>query len=173
MPARRSSQASVASASAARWSGSRCVICDPTWLCSPTISDAAAVAHPEAHLARIFDRHAELVVLAAGRNVRMAARIDVGVHPDRDPGAASARADAMRVDALDLPFRFGVDAAEAELDGPRELRVGFADPGEDDFLGRESGAERHLDLPARIGVGGGPRPRSSRAIARVELALSA
>ena len=52
--------------------------------------DALPAAHPQAHLARVFDRHAELVVLAAGRNVRMAAGVDVGVHADRHLRASRA-----------------------------------------------------------------------------------
>ena len=84
----------------------------------------------------------------------MAAGIDVGVHADRDPGARPAGG-GNRVDALDLPLRLGVDAAEAELDGPGELGVGLTHPGEHDLLGSESGAQRYLDLPARIGIGCG------------------
>ena len=60
----------------------------------------------------------------------------------------------MRVDALDLPFRLGVDAAQPEADGALELRVRLADAGEDDLRRREAGAQRDVDLADRVRVGG-------------------
>ena len=84
----------------------------------------------------------------------MAAGIDVGVDPDGDAGAgAASRCD--RVDPFELPFRLGVDTAQAEIDGAGELGVGLADPGEDDLSGSETGPQCDLDFPARVGIGGG------------------
>ena len=51
----------------------------------------------------------------------MAARVDVGIDAQRDPGAGLPLA-GERVDALELPFRLGVDRLDAEIDRLRELR---------------------------------------------------
>ena len=81
-------------------------------------------------------------------------RVDVRIDAHGDAGPDAARR-GDGVDPLDLPFRLGVDAAQAEVDGALELRVGLADAGEDDLRGREAGAQRDLDLADRVGVGGG------------------
>ena len=75
---------------------------------------------------------AELVGLQAGRDVRMAPRVDVGVHPQRDARARLPLA-RQHVDPLELPFRLGVDRPDAEVDRLRQLRRGLADAGEDDL----------------------------------------
>ena len=51
----------------------------------------------------------------------MAARVDVGVDAQRDAGARLPLA-REQVDALELPFRFGVDRLDAEIDRLRQLR---------------------------------------------------
>ena len=55
-----------------------------------------------------------------------------------------------------ISLRFGVDAAKAELDGPRELGVRLTHSGEDDLPGERTRPAAPLDLAARIGIGGGP-----------------
>jgi hypothetical protein len=100
----------------------------------------------------VLQRDAELVRLQAGGDVRMAPGVDVGIdaqrharlplQPARDGG-----------DAIELARRLGVDGADAVRDRVFELGPGLADAGEDDIGGSETGAERHLDLARRIGVG--------------------
>ena len=114
---------------------------------------AAPAAHAQAHLAGVGDGHAELVALQAGRDVRMALRVDVRVDAHGDAGLdAAGRGDG--VDPLDLPFRLGIDAAQPEADGALELRIRLADAGEDDLRRREAGAQRDVDLADRVRVGG-------------------
>src|SRR4029079_1903241 len=57
-----------------------------------------------------------------------------------------------RVEPIELPLRFHVDRANAEIDGLRELRRGLADPGEDDLHWNEAGAQREVDLAPRVRV---------------------
>ena len=113
--------------------------------------DAGAIAHSQAQVARLVDRDAELVGLEAGRNVRMAARVDVRVDADGDAGARLALA-RDRVDAFELALRLRVDRLDAEVDGLRQLGAGLADAGEHDLRRDEPGAQRDVDLAAGIGV---------------------
>ena len=113
--------------------------------------DAGTVAHPPAQIARLGDRDAELVGLETGRDVGMAARVDVGIDADGDarPRLPLAR---DRVDAIELALRLGVDRLDAEVDGLGQLRAGLADAGEHDLRRDEPGAQRDVDLAAGIRV---------------------
>ena len=113
--------------------------------------DAGAIAHSPAQVARFVDRHAELVGLEAGRNVRMAARVDIRVDADGDAGARLTLA-RDRVDPFELALRLRVDRLDAQVDGLRQLGAGLADAGEDDLGRDEPGAQRDVDLPAGVGV---------------------
>ena len=119
--------------------------------------ETRAPVHLQADFSRVAEGDAELVGLEPGGNMRMAARVDVGVHPHRDPGARPPR-HGQRVDALQFSLRFGVDAANGQVDGVSELGVGLADPGEHDLGGGEPGAESDVDLTAGIGVSEGAEP---------------
>ena len=157
IPSSRSSRASVTIACAARRSGSRSVICDPTCMCSPTISRPSRRAARRQMSRDGVQGDAELVRLGPGRDVRMAAGVDVGVDPQRD---ARARLPLARqdVDALQLAFRLGVDRLDAEVDRLRQLRRGLADAGEDDLLGDEAGPQGDVDLAARVRVRAAAEP---------------
>ena len=154
-PAPRKSAARVASACAARWSGSSSVICEPTWLCSPTISTPRAAVHAQAHRPRVLDRDPELVVLAAGRDVRVAAGVDVGVDPDARRGRGFRAPRAMASIRSSSPSDSALMLRRPRSIARVELGVGLADAGEDDLGGREAGPQRHFDFPAGIGIGGG------------------
>ena len=122
IPSSRSSRASVTIAWAARRSGSRSVICDPTWMWSPTISSAVAAGEARrADLARRVAGDPELVGLQPGRDVRMAARVDVGIDPERHPGARLPFA-REEIDPLELTLRFRIDGLDPEIDRLRQLR---------------------------------------------------
>ena len=112
---------------------------------------------PRLHLAeqrrRRLDRHAELVRLEAGRDVRMAPGVDVGVDAQGDPGDDAA-VGGEPGQPVQLPGRLDVDGQQAERDGAVEFVEALADAGEDDLGGREPAAQGDLDLPHRVGVGG-------------------
>ena len=144
---------SPTSASAARRSGVRSVICEPTWLWRPTSSRPGA-PRPRPGDARGPRRCAmpNLFGLEAGGDVRMAARVDVGIDPQRDarPGPPAPARSRRCVRAR---RRLGVDRPDAESDRLLELRARLADAGEDDLRRDETGAERHVDLAAGVRVG--------------------
>ena len=121
IPSSRSSRASVTIASAARRSGSR--FGDLRADVDVQADDLQSVApdRAAADVAHGVQRDAELVGLRPGRNVRVAAGVDVGVHAQRDARARLPLA-RQEVDALELPFRLGVDRLDAEVDRLRELR---------------------------------------------------
>ena len=75
-----------------RSSGSRSVICEPMWHCTPTSSTPEQRARAAQDLERLADVHAELVLAQAGRDVGMRARVDVRVDAQRDARRAAARA---------------------------------------------------------------------------------
>jgi hypothetical protein len=82
----------------------------------------------------------------------VALRIDVGVHTERD-ARRRALGPGARGDAIELAGRLGVDGFQAERDRAIQLLAGLADAGEDDLVGDQAGAQRDLDLAARVGVG--------------------
>ena len=90
----------------------------------------------------------------------MAACVDVGIDAERDPGARLPLP-RQAIDPLELALRFGVDGLDAEIDRLRELRGGLADAGEDDLLGDEPGAQRDVDLAARVRVRRAARARAA------------
>ena len=81
----------------------------------------------------------------------MAPGVDVRVDAERDAHGRPQRPGARR-DAIELAGRFRVDRLQAERHGPIELVAALADAAEDDLLGNEPGAQRHLDLAARVRV---------------------
>src|SRR3954470_22722455 len=98
-----------------------------------------------------LDRHAELVRLQAGGDVRMASRVHVRIDPYRNlrsrlPGAGD------RIDAIQLTFGFDVDRLDAEIDCLHELGVRLAYAGEDDLRRYEAGAQGDVNLAPGIRV---------------------
>ena len=71
--------------------------------------------------ARVLQRHAELVALEAGGDVRVALRVDVGVDAQRDARDAAQAARQLR-DAIELAGRLRVDRADALGDGAARAR---------------------------------------------------
>ena len=85
--------------------------------------------------------------------------------------ATRARVPALArepIDTIQLPFRFGVDGLDAEIDRLRQLGRCLADAGEHDLLGDEAGAQGDVDLAAGVRVRAGakaaqqPRDRERR-----------
>src|SRR5688572_23960295 len=80
--------------------------------------------------ARILERDAELVDSQARRDIRMAARIDIGVHAQGDPGLA-ASCGRQRGNAIEFARRLGVDDADTGANRVFELLARLADARED------------------------------------------
>src|SRR5262249_41249226 len=114
--------------------------------------DVGEGAGPRAQGTHVADRDAELVDLQAGRDVRMRLRVHVGVDADRDPRAYVPLARQL-IDAPDLPFRFDIDRADAEIDRVDELGIRLADAREDNLRRDEAGAHRDVDLAGRVRIG--------------------
>ena len=102
-------------------------------------------------LLAISSGHAELVDVETGRDMRMGAGVDIGIHAHRDSGTDTS---CLRgpIDSLQLSRRFGVDRLEVELNGAFDLIRRLADTAEHDVGGIETGAHRELDLTDRIGI---------------------
>ena len=134
--------------------------------------EAGPLRHVGEQQPRVADWHAELVAAHPGGDVRMAPGVDVGVHPQRHPGAA-ALADRLGVDALQLAARFGVDGLEAEGDRPRDLGGALADAGEDDLVRRKPALRATSISPTELQSALAPRPWIRRTRPSVEFALRA
>ena len=125
------------------------------WTCTPTNSARDGCRRSSTSSARAsLDRHAELVALQPGRDVRMALGVDVGVDAQRDPrrpALARARSPSMRssspADSALIALR---PSGTARSSSSRRL----ADAGEDDLGRREAGAQRDARFRRhRVGVG--------------------
>ena len=100
----------------------------------------------------LVDRHAELVLALAGRDLGMGAGIDVRI--DAQHGArlrAACRGELRENDAFF--FQFDVELPDPSLDPAHQLRTSLADAGEDDVRRRHTGGERPRHLAARDYVG--------------------
>jgi hypothetical protein len=94
----------------------------------------------------------ELVRLESGGDVRMAARVDVGVDAQRHARLPLLAAGDGR-DAIELAGRLGIDRADVARDREFELGARLAHAGEHHLARREAGAQRDLDLAAGVRVG--------------------
>ncbi len=121
-------------------------------------------------LARGVERHAELVDLEPGRNVRMAPGVDVGVDADGDAGGA-AETCGDGLDPRQLASRLHVDRLQPERHGCFELRWRLADAGEDDVVRLEPHATGDIDLPDGVRVGGAPEIAQQAADRQVRVRL--
>ena len=113
---------------------------------------AAARRHLAKQRRRLVDRHAELVRLQPGGNVRMAPRVDVGIDAQRDARRRILR-DRALIDAIELAWRFDVDRQQPERHRAIDLRRALADAGEHDLIGTKAAAHRDVDFAERIGIG--------------------
>ncbi|MNS67799.1 hypothetical protein D3C72_1010610 [compost metagenome] len=96
---------------------------------------------------RLLDGDAELVLLEAGGDIGVSARIDIRVDPYRDPRLL-AHAASDPVQALQLGFRLQVEAEDLFLQREAHLGLALGDAGED-HLGRIPPRRQHPgQLPA-------------------------
>ena len=86
------------------------------------------------YLARQRQRHAEFVFLLAGGDFGVRFRVDVGVHPQRDFRAPTARRRDGR-DGLEFGLGFDVETENPGAQRRLDLSRGLADAGEGDFPG--------------------------------------
>ena len=105
-------------------------------------------------LAREIDVDAELVLLAARRDLGVGLGIDVGIDADGDVGLHAELA-GDGVQRLELGRALDVDLADARLQRGHQLRRLLADAGIDDALGRDAGRQRAAHLAYRDDVGAG------------------
>ena len=105
-------------------------------------------------LARQVDVDAELVLLAARRDLGVRLGVDVGIHADGDVGLEAELA-RHRVQRLQFGRTLDVDLADARLQRRHQFRRLLADAGIDDALGRNAGGQRPLHLADRDDVGPG------------------
>ncbi len=151
-PSATSSRPSPAAAAAALTSGSSVVIWEPMCTCTSDRRQPRPLRHVEDEGAGQRDGHAELVVAQAGRDVRMALRIDVRIDAQRDPGLhAAGRGEA--VEAVQLAWRLHVDGVEIEPHRALEFAGRLAHAREHDVARGEAAAQRHVHLAHRVGIG--------------------
>ena|SRR5947207_4139248 len=98
-----------------------------------------------ADVAHGVGRYSEFVDLQTGRNMRVAASIDIGIDPKGNAHPCATFA-GETIDSIQLPFGFRVDRLHSKIDRLREFRRSLAHAGEDNLLGNETGAQRHVDL---------------------------
>ena len=101
---------------------------------------------------RLVNFDAEFVLLPAGRNLGVGMGVDIRVYPDRDPRDPAPRTGDFAQPAQ-LRHRLDIDLMDAGIERRCHLGRRFADPGEDDPLGRHAGGERAAQLPLRDDVG--------------------
>src|SRR3954468_13145640 len=104
-----------------------------------------------AKIAHRVGGHAELIRLQSGRDVRVAASVDIRIDPNSDAHARATFA-GQAIDSIQLSFRFGIDRLDAQIDRLREFRGSLADAGEHNLLGDETSAKRDVDLAARVRI---------------------
>ena len=87
-----------------------------------------------------------------GRNVGMAAGLDVGIDPDRHACDRALR----RGDALDpqhLAWRLDIDGADAQTNRALQFGARLPDAGHDDVGGGEARAQSDFQFAGRVDVG--------------------
>ena len=160
IPSSRSSRASATSAAAARRSGSRSVICEPTWTCRPTSSSAGRAATARGRSSRASSSGTpNLLILSPVEMCGWLLRVDVGVDAERDARARLPLARRARRCARARPADSALMVLHAEVDRrarapPRVLPT----PVKTICGGNEPGAQRDLDLAARVRVGAAAEP---------------
>jgi len=96
--------------------------------------------------------------------------IDVRIDPDRDPCDSAGFAGKPR-EQFELRLGFDVDAEDVGGQGRTQLGLGLADAGEQDFVRRNAGGQRPLQLAAghHVGAGAELRQRAQHRLIGVRL----
>ena len=120
----------------------------------PDRRDAGQAARAAIGGARMGEIDAELVFLLAGRDLRMGARIDIGIDADRDRRDA-AHALRDRAQRLELGQGFDIDLMHVMGEGEFQFALGLADAGEDDAAAGNAGGKGAAELAFRDDIGAG------------------
>ena len=112
-------------------------------------------------LAGARDRHAELVLRLAGRDLGVGARVDVGIDANGDQsGRAAGRREGRQ--RLELGLGLDIEAEDLFVEAQRHFRLGLAHAGKDDPVPRDAGGARPPQLPLAHHVHAGAEPGQSR-----------
>ncbi len=107
------------------------------------------------------DRHAELVLRLAGRNLGVGARVDVRIDADGDRSdRAAGRGD--RGERFELRLRLDVEAEDLLVEPEDHLGPRLADAGKNDSLARHARGARAPQLALADDVHAGAEPRQRR-----------
>ncbi len=112
-------------------------------------------------LARQRQRHAEFVFLFAGGDFGVRFRVHVGVHPQRDFRAPTARR-RDGGDGFELGLGFDVETENPGVQRRLDLSRGLADAGEGDFSRSHAGFQRARQFAAGHHVHAGPERGQQR-----------
>ena len=119
---------------------------------------------------RVRMRDAEFGFAQSGRNIRMRARVDIRVDAQRDRRRAPKPLRDAR-HALQLGFRFEVDAADAVRERKFDFRFGLAHAGKERLGGSAAGGEHARELAARNDIEAGAEPGEQREHRQVRVRL--
>ncbi len=114
-------------------------------------------AGPGVDFAGAGDRHAELVLRLAGRNLGVGLRVDVGVDADGDRSERAAGGGDGR-ERLEFRLRLDVEAEDFFVEPEVHLRLRLADAGKDDPLAWHGRRPRSPEFPLADHVHAGPEP---------------
>ena len=110
---------------------------------------------------RPVDRDAELVLLAAGRDLVVGPGIDIGIDaqgdPRRDPGPGGDGGDQV-----EFRFRFDIELVDAGAQRQGDFLLRLADAGKHDPAGRNARGKRPAQFAARHDIGAGAQPGERR-----------
>ena len=107
--------------------------------------EAGEGARPGEHLAGARDRHAELVLRLAGRDLGVGAGVDIRIDADGDRGDRAARRGDRR-QRLELGLGFDIEAEDVLVEPEGHLGPGLADAGEDDPVAGHAGGAGAAEL---------------------------
>ncbi len=161
MPAAASSRQSSDAFRAAARTGAGSSSCEPTWKETPYRIERRICRSPLEGQTGIAKRETELARRRAGRHVRVRVSRYVGIQPDRDGCDQTECAGFLR-DCFELAERLDIERVHAGRQCLPNLLAPFADTGEDDPPGCDSGPEGLPQLAAGDDVRPEPLPGRDR-----------
>ena len=116
------------------------------------------------------ERHAELVLGFAGRDLVVGLGVDIGIDPDGDPRDRAPRRRHL-AQRPKLGLRLDIEGEDAGLERKCHLLARLADAGENDQLGRHLDRQRAAQLAFRHHVHAGAEPRQRGQHAEIGIGL--
>ena len=142
------------------------------WQSMPTISTCSSAAGTRVQRRRFGIGDAELVLLEPRGDVRVSARIDVGVHSEADRGPCSHLA-GDPIDADELVLGLHVEAQDAGLERDTDLLGDLPTPENTTLAGSPPAASTRASSPPETMSKPLPRRANRSSTARFEFALTA